>query len=417
MTRTSSISGTFSNRQRSPVRHAAASSFRAAFFAPRPCTVPLQRPAALDPERLRGRRLRGVLPVERPGVSHGRSRPATGALPVAPLRDPDPEQRRAGAAARAAARSAPSTYPASSARSASAAPPGPSRGRSRTPRSAVSAITTTLSGRTWRNPPAIAKLSSLAALADLQLPDPEQAHERRVVRQDPELAVDARARAPCRRRPRTPAAPASRSRDAASLAVPRTRPLSPSGCPADSSRLRRLRAPRALRSPAIRPPTRPLGQTPHSSSTRDRRPERRGVPVREEEKRSPPPRSRLRRRPISVAEAREAAKVTGIGPSGGRRKRGRRSQATHPSSLAAFSRTSSRVPARKNACSGSVSALPSRISLNEATVSLIDTYLPGAAGEHLGDRERLAHEPLQAAGAGDRRLVLLGQLVDARGSR
>ena len=35
------------------------------------------------------------------------------------------------------------------------------------------------------------------------------------------------------------------------------------------------------------------------------------------------------------------------------------------------------VPARKNACSGSVSVLPSRISLNEATVSLIETYLPG----------------------------------------
>jgi len=46
-------------------------------------------------------------------------------------------------------------------------------------------------------------------------------------------------------------------------------------------------------------------------------------------------------------------------------------------SLAAFSRTSSRVPARKNACSGRVSALPSRISLNDATVSLTDTYLPG----------------------------------------
>src|SRR6185369_16685018 len=46
------------------------------------------------------------------------------------------------------------------------------------------------------------------------------------------------------------------------------------------------------------------------------------------------------------------------------------------SSLAAFSRTSSMVPARKKACSGRVSVLPSRISLNDATVSLTGTYLP-----------------------------------------
>ncbi len=40
MTRTSSISGMLVNRQRSPVRVAAASSFRAAFFAPLTLTVP-----------------------------------------------------------------------------------------------------------------------------------------------------------------------------------------------------------------------------------------------------------------------------------------------------------------------------------------------------------------------------------------
>ena len=40
MTRTSSISGTFVKRQRSPVRVAAARSFRAAFFAPLIGTVP-----------------------------------------------------------------------------------------------------------------------------------------------------------------------------------------------------------------------------------------------------------------------------------------------------------------------------------------------------------------------------------------
>ena len=40
MTRTSSISGTFENRQRSPVSVAAASSLRAAFFEPLTRTVP-----------------------------------------------------------------------------------------------------------------------------------------------------------------------------------------------------------------------------------------------------------------------------------------------------------------------------------------------------------------------------------------
>src|SRR5260221_13588429 len=49
MTRTSSISGTFVDRQRSPVRVAAASSFRAAFFAPLIATVPLSgRPPSMS---------------------------------------------------------------------------------------------------------------------------------------------------------------------------------------------------------------------------------------------------------------------------------------------------------------------------------------------------------------------------------
>ena len=42
MTRTSSISGTFVNRQRSPVSVAAASIFSAAFFEPLIGTVPLR---------------------------------------------------------------------------------------------------------------------------------------------------------------------------------------------------------------------------------------------------------------------------------------------------------------------------------------------------------------------------------------
>jgi hypothetical protein len=56
MTRTSSISGTFVKRQRSPVRVAAASSFRAAFFEPLIGTSP-SADAALDPEDLAGHRL------------------------------------------------------------------------------------------------------------------------------------------------------------------------------------------------------------------------------------------------------------------------------------------------------------------------------------------------------------------------
>ena len=47
-------------------------------------------------------------------------------------------------------------------------------------------------------------------------------------------------------------------------------------------------------------------------------------------------------------------------------------------------------------------------------MSLIPDVLAGAAGEDLGDEERLAHEPLQAPRSGDRRLVVLGQLVDAQ---
>ena len=58
ITRTSSISGTFVNRQRSPVRVAAASSLRAAFFEPLIGTEPIERPAALDPEHLAGDRRR-----------------------------------------------------------------------------------------------------------------------------------------------------------------------------------------------------------------------------------------------------------------------------------------------------------------------------------------------------------------------
>ena len=70
MTRTSSISGTFVKRQRSPVSVAAAMSFRAAFFAPLIGTVPCSGwpPSTRKSSRVDGFRV--VLPVERPRVSH-----------------------------------------------------------------------------------------------------------------------------------------------------------------------------------------------------------------------------------------------------------------------------------------------------------------------------------------------------------
>ena len=72
MTRTSSISGTLVNRQRSPVRVAAASSLSAAFLAPLMATVPRQRPTPPSTRKTSAAtRLRGVFPVERLGVSHG----------------------------------------------------------------------------------------------------------------------------------------------------------------------------------------------------------------------------------------------------------------------------------------------------------------------------------------------------------
>ena len=77
MTRTSSISGTFVNRQRSPVRVAAASSLRAAFFAPLTCTVPRRGAPPSIRNASRVHRLGRELPVERFGVSHS-TRPPRG---------------------------------------------------------------------------------------------------------------------------------------------------------------------------------------------------------------------------------------------------------------------------------------------------------------------------------------------------
>ena len=159
MTRTSSISGTFSNRQRSPVRTAAASSLRAAFFAPDTCTVPLSgRPPSI--RNASGGGVSGVYSQWNGLASAtGPSRDLRGPSRCRRSRDPDPEQRRlelhprgreVGALDVAALERA-----LSASRRASCAF---SRSISES-RSAVSAITTTLSGRTCRNPPAIAKIS------------------------------------------------------------------------------------------------------------------------------------------------------------------------------------------------------------------------------------------------------------------
>ena len=70
MTRTSSISGTFVNRQRSPVSVAAASIFSAAFFEPLIGTVPRSgRPPSIR-KTSRVDRLGRELPVEWFRVSH-----------------------------------------------------------------------------------------------------------------------------------------------------------------------------------------------------------------------------------------------------------------------------------------------------------------------------------------------------------
>ena len=160
---------------------------------PRDVHGPPERPATLDAERLRGRCLRDVFPVERPGVSHGaRASPASAGPPVGGPRrhgcaaGPAGARpgRRTGRRPRRTRTRAPSRP--------RPAPPARARGRSRSPISAVSAMTTTLSGRTWRNPPTMAKLSSSPPLRIFSSPTPSRRHQRRVMGQDPELALDPR---------------------------------------------------------------------------------------------------------------------------------------------------------------------------------------------------------------------------------
>ncbi len=82
-------------------------------------------------------------------------------------------------------------------------------------------------------------------------------------------------------------------------------------------------------------------------------------------------RSGWRRTPFGGASVRRRS----AGASVGRAVPGDRTRlhSPHEPSFSALARTSSTVPARKKACSGNVSVLPSRISLKLATVSLIDT--------------------------------------------
>ena len=170
MTRTSSISGTLLNRQRSPVRVAAASSLSAAFLAPLTRTVPSQRRAALDRNASGATAARGRYSQwNGRGVSHAlisppasdgpsrrrRSRRGSAAAPAAAT----PARRKVGALGK----------PDSSARSASRRASWAFSRSISDAMSAVSAITTTLSGRTWRKPPTMAKRLLLAALADAQL--------------------------------------------------------------------------------------------------------------------------------------------------------------------------------------------------------------------------------------------------------
>ena len=298
MTRTSSISGTFVNRQRSPVRVAAASSLRAAFLAPLIATVPGQRPAALDPEDLACDGLRAY--------SQWNGRASAIARPIRGAADPrgGGARRRGCAAAPAGARPgrppgrrprrSPSRAPA---RPRDAPPAAVSRSISEA-MSAVSAMTTTLSGRTWRKPPAMAKDSSAPPLR---------------IRSSPTPSVDTSG-AWCGR---TPSSPSIRAHDGVDL-------------------------------------------------VRVRQPLRRDDLEQERHHGLPSGRGR-------VGRARGA---------GGRRSaggaEGRVTDATD--SRAELRRVLADVVDRagqEEGLLGQVSALPSRISLNDATVSLIETYSPG----------------------------------------
>ena len=192
MTWTSAISGTFVKRQRSPVSVAAASSFSAAFLEPLTGTSPRSgRPPSIADRLGLDRRLL-VLPVERARVRHARYVRRRG--PSRCRRSATRMRRSARSiAARARARSAGSSKPCSIARSASRRAASAASRSISDARSASSAMTTTLSGRTWRNPPAIAKDSSWSPFRMRSSPEAERREQRGVMRQDADLALGARA--------------------------------------------------------------------------------------------------------------------------------------------------------------------------------------------------------------------------------
>ena len=229
--------------------------------------------AAFDAERLRRWDLGGELPMERFCVGH-RLGAAPGALAMPALRHPDPQQGRL-AAGRARRRGRRPRRSRTRARAPPrAAPPGRCSRSISDARSAVSAMTTTLSGRTWRKPPAIAKLSSSPPLRIFSSPTPSR------------LTSGVW----CGRIPSSPSAPGTSTISTSSSYASRSgvtisrcsvivrAPLTAAALGARlSGRFqspRRLRAPRRLRSPAIRAPTRPLGTLPNPSLPRSTRPER-----------------------------------------------------------------------------------------------------------------------------------------------
>src|SRR5215208_121785 len=298
MTRTSSISGTFVNRQRSPVRVAAASIFRAAFFAPLIGTVPFSgRPPSMRKISL--------------GTGSGLNSQWKGrasAMIQARRRGPSLWRRWATrsrssacwSAARAAERSAPSWNPVSSARSASRRASAARSTSISEAMSAVSAITTTLSGRTWRKPPAIANDSSAPPLR---------------IRSSPRPSIETRG-AWCGSTPSSPSMPGRVTASTVSEYASRSGVTISSRRGTSGCQLLGVRA-----------------------DVVDRARQEEGL---------------LRQRVGLALE-----------------------------------------------------------DLLERCDRVLDRHvLPGPPGEDLGHRERLAHEPLQAASPGDRRLVLLGELVD-----
>ena len=269
MTRTSSISGTLVNRQRSPVRVAAASILRAAFLAPLMATVP-DRATPPSTRKTSGATASGrVFPVERLCVRHVDVVAAATGGAAGP---PDDDARRRGCAAGPAG-AGPGRRPGRRPRGSR------SRARARPRVGLPGPLEVDLAGHVGRlghdhdlvradleEPADDGEALLRPALADAQLADAEHADQRGVAGQDAQLALDA-------------------------------------------GQLHRIDGVRVRQ---------PLG------------------------------RDDLERSVMALTT-----------PDASRPRFG--------------SRTSSTVPARKNACSGRVSVLPSRISLNEATVSLIET--------------------------------------------